>query len=209
MHGIITVEDMISYINPGKIEVVATFVALNNFSLKDVDEIVDNFMFGRVLNNKVIDDREVEGKDISTLENNSLDEYTDPSRTQEINENRGILERKAIIDNFKSINEVNGKEIEKEITEAEARLKIEKQLKEKEELENADNKTLEQQEQEKEAFSRAGITRTALNKVSEDNRCKIDQINVRVLGTREALRYAEELTGANLRSFRRWRYNDG
>lgn len=200
---------MISYINPGKIEVVATFVALNNFSLKDVDEIVDNFMFGRVLNNKVIDDREVEGKDISTLENNSLDEYTDPSRTQEINENRGILERKAIIDNFKSINEVNGKEIEKEITEAEARLKIEKQLKEKEELENADNKTLEQQEQEKEAFSRAGITRTALNKVSEDNRCKIDQINVRVLGTREALRYAEELTGANLRSFRRWRYNGG
>lgn len=200
---------MISYINPGKIEVVATFVALNNFSLKDVNEIVDNFMFGRVLNNKVIDDREVEGKDISTLENNSLDEYTDPSRTQEINENRGILERKAIIDNFKSINEVNGKEIEKEITEAEVRLKIEKQLNEKEELENADNKTLEQQEQEKEAFSRAGITRTALNKFSEDNRCKIDQINVRVLGTREALRYAEELTGANLRSFRRWRYNGG
>lgn len=192
---------MIEYISLEKIEEVTAFVALNNFFLRDVDKIIDNYMFKEVLNNKFIDDKEVEGKDISILENNSLDEYNNPSRTQEINENRGIVDRKLILNYLKSINEINGKEILKEIAEEEVKAK--QKIKPKEELEN---KKLEQQEKEKEVFSRAGITRTALNKILQDNRCKIDQINVRVLGTLQALRYAEELTGANLRRFKRWRY---
>ena len=64
-----------------------------------------------------------EGKDISILENNSLDEYNNPSRTQEINENRGIVDRKLILNYLKSINEINGKEILKEIAEEEVKAK--------------------------------------------------------------------------------------
>ena len=61
--------------------------------------------------------------------------------------------------------------------------------------------------QEKEALNRAGINDDALRRIAMDNGCKIEQINIRILGTREALNYTEELTGANLKHFKGRRSN--
>jgi hypothetical protein len=55
---------------------------------------------------------------------------------------------------------------------------------------------------EKEELNKASIDDKALATIAKANNCKIDKINVRILGTREALDYAEELTGANLQRYK-------
>lgn len=159
---LVTVDDVLEYLNFDNIDKLAVFMDSNDFSLKDIDKAIDNFMLSKIITDSTYEDKEVGGKDISTLQDYELDEYENPGRVRQ--------------NNYENLEQKNNN--------------LEKPL----ELEN--------NERLKDIFNKAGINDNALKTLLERNSCQLDQINIRILGSREALEYTEELTGANLRGYR-------
>jgi hypothetical protein len=174
---VVSVDEVIEKMTPETVDKLIVFMNSSGFSLRSIDKEVDSYMLSKIVTDKTILDAEVPGKDISTLEeNNALDEYSNPSLQKNDEENKS--------ENEKSDEEPNlDEDAEQEQELSAPKLKEERKLK-------------------KEEFNRAGVGNQALNRIALENGCKIEQINIRILGTREALDYATELTGANLQHYR-------
>jgi hypothetical protein len=63
-------------------------------------------------------------------------------------------------------------------------------------------KEVEEEKEVKEEFENAGIENEAIERIARENHVSKAQVNIRILGTRAAMDYVEELTGANLKQYR-------
>jgi hypothetical protein len=184
----ISADEVEETLNPGSVEEVSILLSQSNLYIRNINRVIDKLVDEKNLEQGLDDDKKILKDDEISLSNGTI---------QSDKELEAINDREKEDDGIKTSNDnVNDKNLPSGQKESSMQKTNDGQDKVKEEELPPEEKDV------KEEIENAGIEESAIERIARENRVRPTQVNIRILGTRAAMDYVEELTGANLKSYR-------